>query len=147
MYNINTFFSIFPPTNVSELNKVLYIIYTQSSLYKLRRRNSHLVTPVNLEWPMDYGPCTLANVKKVAVSSTARDVTFYDCAGSNFERQFVLCGLDDCVISMDYWYDPRDINRAYLLLGKTIKYNFDPSFVTVVNAWSRTVTEIHKQLT
>ena len=32
----------------------------------------------------------MSNVKKVAVATTERDITFYDCSASNFEKQFIL---------------------------------------------------------
>lgn len=28
---------------------------------------------------------------------------FYDCSANSFDKQFILCGLDHCVLSMDYW--------------------------------------------
>jgi len=59
----------------------------------------------------------LANVKKVAISSTERDVSFYDCSANNFEKQFVIAGLDHCVLCMDYWFNPRNLNHSVLVLG------------------------------
>ena len=59
----------------------------------------------------------LPNVKKVAIATTEREVTFYDCSANNFEKQFVMTGLDHCVLCMDYWYNPRDLNHSCLLLG------------------------------
>lgn len=59
----------------------------------------------------------LANVKKVVVSTTDRDITFYDCSANNFEKQFILTGLDHCVLCMDYWYNPKNMNHSCLLLG------------------------------
>ena len=59
----------------------------------------------------------LANVKKVAISTTERDISFFDCSANNFEKQFVVAGLDHCVLCMDYWFNPRNLNHSVLVLG------------------------------
>ena len=28
---------------------------------------------------------------------------FYDCSANSFDKQFVICSLDYCVLTMDYW--------------------------------------------
>eukprot|EP00794_Sanderia_malayensis_P007565 gene7565-8403_t len=63
------------------------------------------------------GVVSLANVKKLAVSTTERDVSIFDCSGNNFEKQFMITGMEHSVVCMDYWYNPRDLNESKLLLG------------------------------
>ncbi|XP_066922655.1 cilia- and flagella-associated protein 337-like [Clytia hemisphaerica] len=59
----------------------------------------------------------LANVKKVAVATTERDITFYDCSANSFEKQFLLTGLPHCVLCMDYWFNPQNMNEGVLVTG------------------------------
>lgn len=59
----------------------------------------------------------LANVKKIAVSTTERDISFYDCAANNFEKHFVVCGFQHSVLCMDYWYNPENYNESALYFG------------------------------
>lgn len=59
----------------------------------------------------------LANVKKIAVATTDREITFYDCSANSFDKQFVLSGIDHCVLCMDYWFNPKNLNHCCLLLG------------------------------
>lgn len=59
----------------------------------------------------------LANVKKIAVSSTERDIAFYDCAANNLEKHFVVCGFQHSVLCMDYWYNPRKLSESALYFG------------------------------
>ena len=59
----------------------------------------------------------LANVKKIAVSTTERDIAFYDCAANNFEKHFVVCGFQHSVLCMDYWYNPENYNESALYFG------------------------------
>lgn len=59
----------------------------------------------------------MSNVKKVAVATTERDITFYDCSASNFEKQFILTGLQHCVLCMDYWFNPQNLNESVLVTG------------------------------
>ncbi|KAK3740293.1 hypothetical protein QZH41_018524, partial [Actinostola sp. cb2023] len=54
----------------------------------------------------------LPNAKKIAVSSADREIAFYDCSANSFEKQFVLSGLDYCVLSMDYWCNPHKLNEV-----------------------------------
>lgn len=30
-------------------------------------------------------------------------LAFYDCSANSFDKQFVICSLDYCVLTMDYW--------------------------------------------
>ncbi|EDO38984.1 predicted protein [Nematostella vectensis] len=59
----------------------------------------------------------LPNAKKIAVSSADREIAFYDCSANSVEKQFVLSGLENCALCMDYWYDPRHPNQSILLFG------------------------------
>ena len=59
----------------------------------------------------------LANVKKIAVSTTERDIAFYDCAANNFEKHFVVSGFQHTVLCMDYWYNPENYNECMLFFG------------------------------
>ena len=59
----------------------------------------------------------LANVKKIAVSTTEREIAFYDCAANNFEKHFVVSGFQHSVLCMDYWYNPENYNHSMLLFG------------------------------
>lgn len=59
----------------------------------------------------------LANVKKIAVSTTERDIAFYDCAANNFEKHYVICGFQHSVLCMDYWYSPENYNDSALYFG------------------------------
>jgi len=59
----------------------------------------------------------LSNVKKLAVATTERDITFYDCSANNFEKQFIVTGLQHCILCMDFWYNPQNLNECVLIIG------------------------------
>ena len=76
----------------------------------------------------------LPNVKKVAVATTERDITFYDCSANAFEKQFVVNGLDHCVLCMDFWYNPKNLNHCILLFGDS------GGSVACITFWQATVS-------
>ena len=59
----------------------------------------------------------MSNVKKLAVATTERDITFYDCSANNFEKQIIMTGLQHCVLCMDYWFNPQNLNESVLVTG------------------------------
>ncbi|XP_068720558.1 cilia- and flagella-associated protein 337-like [Montipora capricornis] len=59
----------------------------------------------------------LPNAKKFALSSADREIAFYDCSANSFDKQLVICSLDYCVLTMDYWYCSAKLNEGTLLFG------------------------------
>ncbi|KAL9972869.1 hypothetical protein ACROYT_G019251 [Oculina patagonica] len=59
----------------------------------------------------------LPNAKKLALSTADREIAFYDCSANSFDKQFVICSLDYCVLTMDYWYSSGKLNEGILLCG------------------------------
>ncbi|XP_078611049.1 WD repeat-containing protein on Y chromosome-like isoform X2 [Branchiostoma floridae x Branchiostoma japonicum] len=59
----------------------------------------------------------MANVNMVAISSSEREISFYDCSATKFELQFQITALDKAVMTMDYWFDYNNLNSCLLLMG------------------------------
>ncbi|KAK2549406.1 WD repeat-containing protein on Y chromosome [Acropora cervicornis] len=59
----------------------------------------------------------LPNAKKLALSSADREIAFYDCSANSFDKQLVICSLDYCVLTMNYWYCSTKLNEGILLFG------------------------------
>uniref|UniRef100_A0A674JU53 WD repeat domain 49 n=1 Tax=Terrapene triunguis TaxID=2587831 RepID=A0A674JU53_9SAUR len=61
---------------------------------------------------------SLANVNKIAIAFTSKEICFYDLnSKQGLSCQYRLHGLRGTVICMDYWYNPHDGNEAILTLG------------------------------
>ncbi|XP_043378753.1 WD repeat-containing protein 49 isoform X3 [Chelonia mydas] len=61
---------------------------------------------------------SLANVNKIAIAFTNKEICFYDLnSKQGLSCQYRLHGLQGTVICMDYWYNPHDGNEAILTLG------------------------------
>uniref|UniRef100_UPI00398F8847 cilia- and flagella-associated protein 337-like n=1 Tax=Pristiophorus japonicus TaxID=55135 RepID=UPI00398F8847 len=61
---------------------------------------------------------SLANVNKVAVAFTSKEICFYDLnSKEEFSCQYKLHGLFNTLICMHYWYNPEDGNEAVLTFG------------------------------
>ncbi|XP_043944952.1 EF-hand calcium-binding domain-containing protein 8 [Protopterus annectens] len=58
----------------------------------------------------------LYNLHLLAVSSTDRDVEFFDVSANKCDRSFSLCGLKNCILAMDYWSDGE---KAVFCMGDT----------------------------
>ncbi|KAM4693124.1 cilia- and flagella-associated protein 337 [Discoglossus pictus] len=60
----------------------------------------------------------MANVNKIAVAFTSKEICFYDVSPKqDVFCQYKLQGLKGTPICMDYWYDPDDGNDAILTFG------------------------------
>ncbi|XP_069035623.1 cilia- and flagella-associated protein 337 isoform X2 [Lepisosteus oculatus] len=84
------------------------ILYYWSERFKLLRtvnldtlRRSH-AHPI---WVTDM--ICLSNLNLLAISSTGRDVEFYDISASKCDIVFSLTGLDSYILVMDYWSDGK----------------------------------------
>uniref|UniRef100_H3AVA6 WD repeat domain 49 n=1 Tax=Latimeria chalumnae TaxID=7897 RepID=H3AVA6_LATCH len=61
---------------------------------------------------------TLANVNKIAVGFTSKEICFFDLnSKQEFACQYRLQGLQSTPICMDYWSNPEDGNEAVLMFG------------------------------
>nr|XP_033814835.1 WD repeat-containing protein 49 isoform X2 [Geotrypetes seraphini] len=61
---------------------------------------------------------SLANVNKIAVAFTSKEICFYDLnSKQEFSCQYKLQGFKGTPICMDYWYNPDDGNEAVLTFG------------------------------
>uniref|UniRef100_A0A8C8SMF0 WD repeat domain 49 n=1 Tax=Pelusios castaneus TaxID=367368 RepID=A0A8C8SMF0_9SAUR len=61
---------------------------------------------------------SLANVNKIAIAFTSKEICFYDLnSKQGLSCQYSIHGLQGTVICMDYWYNPHDGNEAILTLG------------------------------
>ncbi|XP_032888124.1 WD repeat-containing protein 49 [Amblyraja radiata] len=60
----------------------------------------------------------MANVNKIAVAFTSKEICFYDPnSKEEFSWQYKLHGLCHTLICMHYWYNPEDGNEAILTFG------------------------------
>ncbi|XP_055501306.1 WD repeat-containing protein 49-like [Leucoraja erinacea] len=60
----------------------------------------------------------MANVNKIAVAFTSKEICFYDPnSKEEFSWQYKLHGLCHILICMHYWYNPEDGNEAILTFG------------------------------
>ncbi|XP_074860475.1 cilia- and flagella-associated protein 337 [Carettochelys insculpta] len=61
---------------------------------------------------------SLANVNKIAIAFTSKEICFYELnSKQGLSPQYRLHGLHGTVICMDYWYNPHDGHEAILTLG------------------------------
>ncbi|XP_077864869.1 WD repeat-containing protein on Y chromosome-like [Saccoglossus kowalevskii] len=59
----------------------------------------------------------MPNINMIALSSTERDICFYDVNANKFDKVFQVTGISHCAMSMDYWYDTHNMNHAVLAFG------------------------------
>ncbi|XP_030855252.1 WD repeat-containing protein on Y chromosome isoform X3 [Strongylocentrotus purpuratus] len=59
----------------------------------------------------------MPNVNMIAISSTEREISFFDVNASKCDKCFQVAGLEHCALTMDYWFDPRNMNKAVLVFG------------------------------
>ncbi|XP_071485402.1 WD repeat-containing protein on Y chromosome-like [Diadema antillarum] len=59
----------------------------------------------------------MPNVNMIAISSTEREISFFDVNASKCDKCFQVAGLEHCALTMDYWFDHRNMNRAVLVFG------------------------------
>ena len=59
------------------------------------------------------------NVNMLAIASTDRDITIFDLAGKKFSMRYFVTGFENCITSMDFWADQKDLDIALLLVGDT----------------------------
>ncbi|XP_072428782.1 cilia- and flagella-associated protein 337-like [Chiloscyllium punctatum] len=61
---------------------------------------------------------SMTNVNKVAVAFTSKEICFYDLNSKDeFFCQYKLHGICNTLISMHYWFNPKDGNEAVLTFG------------------------------
>lgn len=53
------------------------------------------------------------------LSFTDDMLVLYDLATAGCDQQCQIIGLYNCVVHMYYWYDPKDLNHAVLVMGDT----------------------------
>ncbi|KAJ8037373.1 WD repeat-containing protein 49 [Holothuria leucospilota] len=58
----------------------------------------------------------MGNVNMVAISSSGRDIKFYDVVAQGFVEIFHLYALQDLPSCLDYWYDTKNPHEESLLL-------------------------------
>ncbi|XP_077992887.1 cilia- and flagella-associated protein 337-like [Glandiceps talaboti] len=59
----------------------------------------------------------MPNINMIAMSSTERDLCFYDVNASKFDKVFQVSGMEHAPLCMDYWYDIKNMNNAVLAFG------------------------------
>ncbi|XP_071962420.1 WD repeat-containing protein on Y chromosome-like [Antedon mediterranea] len=59
----------------------------------------------------------MSNVNMISISSTERDISFYDINASKFDKCFQVSGLEYPALCMDYWFDKKNMNNAVLMFG------------------------------
>lgn len=60
---------------------------------------------------------SLSNVNMVCVSSTDRNVIFFDVSGIMFEKKYEIINMPYSPHAIDYWFDPKKKNVAILVIG------------------------------
>ncbi|XP_073166758.1 cilia- and flagella-associated protein 337-like isoform X2 [Lepidochelys kempii] len=58
----------------------------------------------------------MANVHKIAVATTCRDIHFFDVSTANLFEEFHLFALKNVPTSLYYWYDAKSLGSRSLLL-------------------------------
>ncbi|XP_033640138.1 WD repeat-containing protein on Y chromosome-like [Asterias rubens] len=101
-----------------------YISVSKEGVINFWSMDMHLQRSVTIEQPREKTKpmwltdmVCMPNVNMIAVSSTERDISFYDVNATKFDRCFQVSGLDNCALTMDYWFDPRNMNKAVLVFG------------------------------
>ncbi|XP_038078621.1 WD repeat-containing protein on Y chromosome-like isoform X2 [Patiria miniata] len=101
-----------------------YISVSKEGVINFWSMDMHLQRSVAIEQPREKTKpmwltdmVCMPNVNMIAVSSTERDISFYDVNATKFDRCFQVSGLDNCALTMDYWFDPRNMNKAVLVFG------------------------------
>ncbi|XP_069583488.1 cilia- and flagella-associated protein 337 [Ranitomeya imitator] len=85
---------------------------------KLQRSLRICTDTVKLKDLWATGLVFLANVNKIAVAFTSKEICFYDLSSKqDLFCQYKLQGLPATPISMDYWHNPDDGNDAILTFG------------------------------
>ena len=88
------------------------------SMKNLKHYNTHHYFDRNTQpWFTDM--VAMHNVNMLALASTDRDIAIFDLTAKKFCMRYYLTGLENCVTAMDYWVNPKDLNKALLLWGDT----------------------------
>ncbi len=61
----------------------------------------------------------LLNINKMMVSYTDCMLALFDLATANCDHHVQIIGLPSAVVQMYYWFDPKQVNHAVLVLGDT----------------------------
>ncbi|XP_013775753.1 WD repeat-containing protein on Y chromosome-like [Limulus polyphemus] len=61
----------------------------------------------------------LPNVSLLAISTTDRDIQFFDSNPSKCEQTYQIVAMNHCVVAMNYYFNPLSPNEAYMVVGDT----------------------------
>ncbi|XP_078265948.1 cilia- and flagella-associated protein 337-like [Rhinoraja longicauda] len=91
----------------------------------------------------------MANVNKIAVAFTSKEICFYDLnSKEEFSCQNKLHGLCHTLICMHYWYNPEDGNEAILTFGDVCgEVNAICFAAALISLFERPVTSTEEQET
>ncbi|KAJ8045382.1 WD repeat-containing protein on Y chromosome [Holothuria leucospilota] len=101
-----------------------YISVSKEGVINIWSVEMNLIRSITLEQPREKTKpmwltdmVCMPNVNMIAISSTERDISFYDVNATKWDRSFHVTGLEHCALTMDYWFDPKNMNRAVLVFG------------------------------
>ncbi|XP_071834643.1 cilia- and flagella-associated protein 337-like isoform X2 [Apostichopus japonicus] len=101
-----------------------YISVSKEGVINIWNIEMNMIRSITLEQPREKTKpmwltdmVCMPNVNMIAISSTERDISFYDVNATKYDRCFHVTGLDHCALTMDYWFDPKNMNKAVLVFG------------------------------
>ncbi|KAL5475077.1 hypothetical protein EMCRGX_G027131 [Ephydatia muelleri] len=74
-----------------------------------------LPRPKRCVWVTDL--IVMPNLNKILLSFTSCTLSLYDISSTSFEKQFEIVGFPYCIVTMDYWFNSFDQNKAVLVMG------------------------------
>ncbi|XP_041468554.1 WD repeat-containing protein on Y chromosome-like isoform X2 [Lytechinus variegatus] len=101
-----------------------HISVSKEGIINFWNMEMNLIKSVTLELPREKTKpmwltdmICMPNVNMIAISSTEREISFFDVNASKCDKCFQVAGLEHCALTMDYWFDPRNMNKAVLVFG------------------------------
>ncbi|OWF37797.1 WD repeat-containing protein on Y chromosome-like [Mizuhopecten yessoensis] len=100
------------------LSKEGTLIFWTLKMKRIRSFNTHSsLDRATQPWLTDMA--CMYNVNMLAVTSTDRDIIIFDLQANKFIKRYHIVGIENCITTMYFWANLRDMNYAVLLWGDT----------------------------
>lgn len=109
------------------LSKEGILIFWTLKMKRIRSFNTHSgMDRATQPWLTDM--VCMYNVNMIAVTSTDRDIIIFDLQANKFIKKYHIVGIENCITTMYFWANMRDLNYAVLLWGDTAGNTFAVKF-------------------
>ncbi|XP_060083672.1 WD repeat-containing protein on Y chromosome-like [Ylistrum balloti] len=109
------------------LSKEGILIFWTLKMKRIRSFNTHSgMDRATQPWLTDM--VCMYNVNMIAVTSTDRDIIIFDLQANKFIKRYHIVGVENCITTMYFWANTRDLNYAVLLWGDTAGNTFAVKF-------------------